>query len=124
MEAFLDLPKTKRSNNSPVVTDVGRQVILHNISYEKILAEQEEVGNPHFAFCDGELEIMVLGYQHERLKDDLTELTVKIARILEIDYRGAASTKFRRQKKQKGFEGDSSFYFKTRTSFVPKRKLI
>lgn len=126
MEAILDLPKTKRSKTSPVTTDVVQQIILHNISwetYEKILAEHDEVSNPHFAFCDGELEIMVLGYQHERLKDDLTELTVEIARILEIDYRGAASTTFRRQKKQKGFEGDSSFYFKNANIVRAKKEI-
>ena len=126
MEAVLDLPKTKRKTISPVKTDVVRHIILHNISwetYEKILAEHDEVSNPHFAFCDGELEIMVLGYQHERLKDDLTELTVEIARILEIDYRGAASTTFRRQKKQKGFEGDSSFYFKNANIVRAKKEI-
>jgi Uma2 family endonuclease len=115
MEAVLDLPKTKRKNFSPVETDVVQRVILHGISwetYEKILAEHNEVSNPHFAYCDGELEIAVLGYKHEKTKQLLSELVVEIARILEVDYEGAASTTFRKEKKKKGFEGDATFYFK------------
>ena len=126
MEAVLDLPKTKRNKTSPVKTDVVQQVILHNISwetYEKILAEHDEVSNPHFAFCDGELEIMVLGYQHETLKTKLSELATEIARVLEIDYETAGSTTFRREKKQKGFEGDASYYFKN-SDLVRTKKVI
>jgi Uma2 family endonuclease len=126
MEAVLELPKTKRNQTSPVKTDVVQRVILHDISwetYEKILAEHKEVSNPHFSYCDGELEIMVLGYQHERLKDDLTELAVEIARILEVDYRSAASTTFRKEKKQKGFEGDGSFYFKNAAIVRAKKEI-
>jgi len=115
MEAVLDLPKTKRKNFSPVETDVVQRVILHGISwetYEKILAEHNEVSNPHFAYCDGELEIAGLGYKDEKTKQLLFELVVEIARILEVDYEGAASTTFRKEKKKKGFERDATFYFK------------
>lgn len=114
METVLDLPKTSFVKQNAAI-DVVQRVILRGVSwatYERILAEHDEVGNPHFAYCDGELEIMVLGYRHESIKTDLSELIVEIARILEIDYQGAASTTFRREKKQKGFEGDASFYFK------------
>lgn len=126
MEAVLDLPKTKRNKIVRVNTDVVERVILHGISwktYEKILAEHDEVSNPRFAYCDGELEIMVVGYQHERTKEELSELLIEIARILEIDYQGSASTTFRREKKQKGFEGDASFYFKN-ADFIRGKKEI
>lgn len=118
MEAVLDLPKTtfsQREEIPQVKADVVQRVILRGISwetYEKILADNEDASSPHFAYCDGVLEIMVLGYQHETLKVRLSELITEIARILEIDYEGAASTTFRQEKKKKGFEGDSSFYFK------------
>ena len=126
MEAVLDLPKTERNKTFPVKTDVVRHVILHNISwetYEKILAEHDEVSNPHFAYCDGELEIMVLGYSHETFKTKLSELATEIARVLEIDYETAGSTTFRREKKQKGFEGDASYYFKN-ADIVRGKKVI
>jgi Uma2 family endonuclease len=115
MDAVLDLPKTKRRKTLQVKTDVVERVILHGISwetYERILAEHEEVSNPHFAYCDGDLEIMVLGYQHETLKTKLSELVTETARVLDVDYEGAGSTTLRQEKKRKGFEGDASFYFK------------
>lgn len=127
MEAVLDLPKTKRKNFSLVETDVVQRVILHGISwgtYEKILAEHNEVSNPRFAYCDGELEIMVVGYQHERIKQELSELLVEIARILEIDYQGSASTTFRKEKREKVLKATVVFISKMRTLFALKKKLI
>jgi len=118
MSAVLDLPKTTDSQTTfygKIESDVVERVILHNVrweTYEKLLADNQDVVNPRFSYCDGDLEIMVLGYQHEVLKHRLSELLVEIARVLEIDYEGAASTTFRREKKRKGFEGDATFYFK------------
>jgi len=126
MEAVLDLPKTKLDKTFQVKTDVVQRVILRGISwetYEKILAEHNEVSNPHFAYCDGELEIMVLGYQHETLKTKLSELVTEIARVLDIDYEGAGSTTLRKEKKRKGFEGDASFYFKNADILRGKKEI-
>lgn len=104
------LEQIPSSPQSPV-----ERVILHGLSwetYERILDEHEEVSNLHFAYCNGDLEIMVLGYQHEKYKQILSELLIEIARVLEIDYEGAASATFRKEAKKKGFEGDATFYFK------------
>ena len=126
MEAVLDRPKTNIRKIPQIRTEIVERVILSGISwetYEKILEDYDEVSNPHFAYCDGELEIMMMGYQHERLKEELSELLIEIARILEIDYQASASTTFRRQKKQKGFEGDASFYFKNAEIVRPKKEI-
>lgn len=126
MEAVLDRPNIIPKKIPQIKTDVVERVTLSGISwetYEKILAEHNEVSNPHFAYCDGKLEIMVLGYEHERLKEELSELLIEIARILEIDYQSSASTTFRRRKKQKGFEGDNTFYFKNSELIRGKRKI-
>ncbi len=118
MPTVLDLPQTtdrQMTFRAKIESEVIERVILHNVSwetYERILAEHEDVSNTHFSYCDGDLEIMVVGYQHEVLKQRLSELLVETARVLEIDYEGAASTTFRREKKRKGFEGDATFYFK------------
>ena len=129
MDAVLDIPKTteaKITNRNGSKIDVVERIILHDISwetYERILAEHEDVSNPHFSYCDGDLEIMVVGYQHERLKTELCELLVEIARVVEIDYQGAASTTFRKEKKKKGFEGDGSFYFENAEIVRQKNKI-
>jgi Uma2 family endonuclease len=129
MPAVLDKPKTIESKTkmlSKFETEIVERVILSGISwetYEKILAEHKEVSNPHFAYCNGDLEIMVLGYQHEKYSRDLSELIIEIARILEIDYQSAGSTTFRREKSKKGFEGDASFYFKNSESVRTKKEI-
>ncbi len=107
-------------------TDVVERVILHGISwetYERILSEHEEVSNKHFSYCDGDLEIMVLGYQHEKIKQRLSEIITNLALALGIDYVGAASTTFRKEKKKKGFEGDATFYFKNADLVRAKNEL-
>lgn len=113
-------------NPTQISADVVERVILHGISwetYERILDEHNEVSNKHFAYCNGDLEIMVLGYQHEKFKQNLSELIVEIARILEIDYVGASSTTFRKKSKKKGFEGDATFYFKNADVVRAKKEI-
>jgi len=62
---------------------------------------------------DGEnLEIMVVSYKHDAYSFVLGEIVSTIGNWLELDFVGAGSTTFRAEKKQKGFEGDQSFYFK------------
>jgi Uma2 family endonuclease len=128
MEAVLEIPKVrpKIKNRNGAKTDVVERVILHGISwetYERILADYEDVNSPHFAYCDGDLEIMVMEFQHESLKMKLSELITEIARVLEIDYENAGSTTFRKQKKQKGFEGDSTFYFENVEAVRRKKEI-
>lgn len=123
MSAVLESIPTKQTK---VSTNVVERVVLHGISwetYERILDEHNEVSNRHFAYNEGDLEIMVLGYEHETLKARLSELVTEIARILEIDYENAASTTFRRESKKKGFEGDATFYFKNAETIRRKTKI-
>ncbi len=109
-----------------VSTNIVERGVLHGISwetYEQILDEHNEVSNRHFAYNEGDLEIMVLGYDHETIKARLSELVTEIARILEIDYENAASTTFRKESKKKGFEDDSTFYFKSAETIRRKTKI-
>lgn len=123
MSAVLESVPTKRKKIS---TDIVERVVLHGISwetYERILDEHEEVSNRHFAYNEGDLEIMVLDYEHEKLKARLSELITEVARILETDYENAASTTFRKESKKKGFEGDTAFYFKNAETIRRKTKI-
>ena len=129
MEAVLDRPKTvhtKTRKTPKLKTEIVERITLNGISwdtYERILAEHEEVSNPHFAYCDGKLEIMVLGYLHETYKARLSELLIEIARIIETDYESSASTTFRKKEIAKGFEGDDSFYFKNAGLIRTKKEI-
>lgn len=123
MSAVLEAVQTRQKIVSPNVVE---RVLLHGISwetYERILDEHEEVSNRHFAYDEGDLEIMVLGYEHEVIKTRLSELITEIARILEVDYENAASTTFRKKSKKKGFEGDATFYFRDAEEIRKKTKI-
>jgi Uma2 family endonuclease len=93
---------------------VAQRVILQGISwqtYERLLAECADSHAAHFNYDDGVLEIMVLSFEHERLKHLLALLVEVLAGELGVDTEGAGSTTFRRQDLAKGFEPDASFYF-------------
>lgn len=90
-----------------------QHVILHGVSwetYERLLSEHEGNSGIHFAYDQGNLEIMVLSARHELLKHALALLVDIFAEELEIDICGAGSTTFRREGLARGFEPDACYY--------------
>ncbi len=117
MEAVLDLPETKPQivrlsvEKEPTV----ERVCLPNVSWETYQRLVEDLmGKRAIRLTyDGEdLEIMVVSYKHGNYSRYLELTIVEIADLYEIDFVPAGDTTFRLEKKQKGFEGDGSFYFK------------
>ena len=98
----------------PVASPAAVQcVTLDGISwetYERLLAEHNEVSGTHFTYDRGRLEIMVLSAQHEAVKHALTVLVGVFAEELNIDVYGLGSTTFRRVDLERGFEPDACFY--------------
>ncbi len=117
MEAVLDLPKTKPQTVKPAVkkeTAVER-VYLPDVSWETYQQLVEDLmGKRDIRLTyDGEdLEIMVVSYKHGNYSRYLELTIVEVADLYEIDFVPAGDTTFRLEKKQKGFEGDGSFYFR------------
>ena len=117
MEAVLELPKTTPHT---LKSSVGKEptierVYLPDVSWEtyqqlvKDLMGKREIRLTY----DGEdLEIMVVSYKHGNYSRHLELTVAAIADLYEIDFVPAGDTTFRLEKKQKGFEGDGSFYFK------------
>jgi Uma2 family endonuclease len=90
-----------------------QKVILENSSwetYQRLLAENQENSGTHFIFDNGRLEIMVVSYEQEILKDIIALLVNILAEESETDIRGAGSTTFQREELAKGFEPDACFY--------------
>jgi Uma2 family endonuclease len=90
-----------------------QRVILEDISwgtYQRLMDERGERGNPRYAYDRGKLEIVVTSYAQERLKHNLATLVEVIAEALELDIDGAGSTTFQREDLAQGFEPDASFY--------------
>lgn len=121
-------------NNTQVVLPVADQswqsafdqkVILNDVSwetYEQLLTEHTGSGT-HFAYDQGNLEIMVLWVQHETLKHILALLVDLIAGEMEIDIYAAGSTTFHRKEFKRGFEPDACFYFQNEARVRGKNKL-
>jgi Uma2 family endonuclease len=96
-------------------SDTGQRLILRGISwatYERLLADFQDSHAAHFAYDRGELEIMVLSFEHETLKHIIATLVELLAGEMEIDVEGGGSTTFRREDLAKGFEPDACFYIR------------
>ena len=109
-----------------VVRKPAQKVILSGVSwdtYERLLTEHNEDNGTHFFFNNGELEIMVLSYEHEHLSHSLTLFIRFIASEMEIDIEGAGSTTFQRKDLAKGFEPDACFYIRNPERIRGKKRL-
>ncbi len=96
-----------------VTVPAQQKVILRNVSwetYQRLLAEHQEVSGTHFIYDEGNLEIMVLSADHEEPNRDLAALVDVLAEELDLDVRRVGSMTFQREELRKGFEPDSAFY--------------
>lgn len=117
-----DLPRSPQE--PPPQSD--QRLILHGISwatYEQLLTNFEDSHAAHFAYDQGELEIMVLSLEHERLKHTLATLVEILAEELNIDVDGVGSTTFHRQDLAKGFEPDACFYIQQAEQVAGKKRI-
>ncbi len=81
-------------------------------TYERLLAEHEGNSGVRFTYNQGELEILVPSVEHEMLTSNVETLVETLADEMNIDFQRTRSTTFQRQDLERGFEPDSSFYFR------------
>lgn len=91
-----------------------QRVVLRNVSwetYERLLADHEDRSAPRFTYDRGDLEIMSPQPIHEMYKRAIESLIDALAVEWNLDIDGRlASTTFKREDIQRGFEADSCFY--------------
>lgn len=88
-------------------------VLLNGVSwetYQRLLAEHEGNSSTHFAYNQGQLEIMVLSAKHERRSRTLSLLVTILAEESAMNAINFGSTTFQREDLERGFEPDSCFY--------------
>jgi len=103
-----------------------QRVRLSGISwetYERLLAEHEGRQSPRFTFDRGELEIMVISFEHEESNRLLDDLFTTIADERGIDFIDAGSTTLIRKDLDRGFEPDTGIYIRNAGSIRGKRRL-
>ena len=101
-------------------------MILHNISwttYERLLAEHEGRQSPRFVYDRGDLEIMVLSFEHEQFNRLLADIFTLIAVEMDIEFLNAGSTTFNRQDLSRGFEPDTCFYIQHADAIAGKTRI-
>jgi len=96
-------------------TPAEHRVLLRTVSwetYERLLAENVNAASTRFFYNEGNLEIMVVSTGHEKRNSALATLAQTTAEETGRDFSAAGSTTFKREDLEKGFEPDSSFYFR------------
>jgi Uma2 family endonuclease len=109
-----------------VQTALQQNVILYDVSWESYRRLNEEHG-PHggtrFTFDEGTMQIMVMGYEHERLNRNLAMLVEVFAEEHGLDIEPAGSNTFQREDLHKGFEPDSCFYLRHPEAIRGKKRI-
>jgi len=79
-------------------------------TYERLLADDEERRVPRMTYDQGVLELVTPSKPHEVDAATITRFVDIVAAVLGIPIQSTASTTFRRQDLERGFEPDASFY--------------
>ena len=88
-------------------------LLLHNVSweeYETVLEEFQSQPAYRISYNDGVLKIMSPRADHEFPKDCVLQMATVYADEFDIDIESYGSTTYRRRRKTKGAEPDTSFY--------------
>jgi Uma2 family endonuclease len=104
----------------------GNKVVLTNISwetFENILNNLGEGYSARLAYDDGILEIKMPLLGHEDDKEIIGDLVKALLEELNLDFRAAGSTTFKRPDVQKGVEPDQSFYIQNEPAIRGKREI-
>lgn len=97
---------------SPPDRSSEQRVILDNISWATYLRILEEAGNCRGRICydRGVLEIMSPSRLHEKIKSLILQMIRIFALELNIEIDSAGSTTLKRERLERGFEADETFW--------------
>ena len=92
-------------------------------TYERLLEEHEGRQSPRFTYDRGELEIMVISFEHEEANRLLHDLFTVLAEERGIDFVNAGSTTLKREDLERGFEPDTCIYIRNAARVRGKRRI-
>ena len=111
---------------STVETIQGEQrMLLSGVRWSTYvaLADENQSGGKRLTYDCGDLEIMSPMMPHESAKRLLARMIDQFTLLKGIEIRSAASTTFRREDLQRGFEADESFYVQQVAAIRDKEQL-
>jgi len=101
-------------------------VVLSHVSwetYDRLLADDEERRVPRMTYDQGVLEFVTPSKTHELDAATITRIVDIVAAVLGIPVQSTASTTYRRQDLERGFEPDASFYIQNETRVRNRREV-
>jgi Uma2 family endonuclease len=102
------------------------RVVLPCVSwetYERLLGDDEERRIPRMTYDHGVLELVTPSKPHEVDAATITRFVDIVAAVLGIPIQSTASTTFRRQDLERGFEPDASFYIQNEPRVRNRRQV-
>lgn len=117
MSAVLELPKTESLQaklEKGIVQALRERIhaVFYDVDYQTyadLIEKYPERRNPRLTYDRGILEVMPLA-QHENIDSIVEEVFYELAINFEIDYSGYGAATQKRERMQRGFEPDSSYY--------------
>ena len=96
----------------PTTSSAESRTLIENVCWETYLslAENRPGNMPRMCYMEGNLELMSPKKEHETAKSLLGRLVHVFCDIRQIEILSVASTTFRRQDLDRGFEADESYY--------------
>ncbi len=109
----------------PVPMPAETRTVVDNVRWETYIALSEDRSGsvPRMTYDRGLLELMSPRKEHEKIKTLLGRLVVAFAEERGIEIESVASTTFRRQDLDRGFEADESFYIEHAESIRAKEEI-
>ena len=101
-------------------------VVLRHVSwvtYERLLADNEERRVPRMTYDRGVLELVTPSMPHEEDAAAIARIVEIAAATLRVPIRSVASTTFKRQDLERGFEADASFYVQSEERIRGQREV-
>jgi Uma2 family endonuclease len=103
------------------------RVVMRHVrwdTYERLLADHEDVRSPRFTYDRGVLEVMVPGNQHEGISQLVATMMVAIAEARDLDMTSLGSTTFKDAGWDRGFEPDACFYLQDAERIRGLRRIV
>jgi Uma2 family endonuclease len=121
----LTSPVNERSARALSLSDGDQRLLLHDISWDAYIQIGEALRDRHvfITYDHGEMELRLVGVEHEFRKKRVGRLINTLTEELEIDIAGYGSMTFQRVDLQRGLEADECYWIKHETLVRDRLKI-
>ena len=100
--------------SSPAVDSGDQRIVIRGVGWDVYDCLSEAIGegqHVRLAYDGEDLEIMTVGYPHERYKEMLGKLVDTVSRVKGIPRKSAGETTWKRPNIKRGLQADECYYF-------------